>query len=106
MASWVRIFAHSNPLTVSHVRNVLDSAGVPTELRNLTLGGGAGELPLGECEPEVWVAPHNAERARGLVRSALEGPGQAGPAWTCPGCGERLEGAFETCWACGAHRRD
>ncbi|WP_304526346.1 DUF2007 domain-containing protein [Halomonas sp. I5-271120] len=106
MSAWVRVFAYPNALLVSHVHNVLESAGVPSELRNLTLGGGAGDLPLGECEPEVWVAPHNAARAKMLVREALEGPVEVRPAWTCPGCGERLEGAFETCWACGTHRRD
>ncbi|WP_458524873.1 putative signal transducing protein [Onishia taeanensis] len=106
MTAWVRVFAHTNALLVSHVRNVLESAGVPTELRNLSLGGGAGELPLGDCEPEVRVAPHNAARASTLVREALDGPREARPAWVCPGCGERLDGVFETCWACGAHRRD
>ncbi|MDI4637306.1 MULTISPECIES: DUF2007 domain-containing protein [Halomonadaceae] len=106
MGGWVRVFAYPNALLVSHVHNVLESAGVRAELRNLTLGGGAGELPLGECEPEVWVAPHNAARARTLVREALEGPGEARPDWSCPGCGEHLEGVFETCWACGTHRRD
>ncbi|WP_136255532.1 putative signal transducing protein [Onishia niordana] len=106
MSDWVRVFAHSNALMVSHVHNVLESAGVPAELRNMTLGGGAGELPLGDCEPGVWVAPHNAARAESLVQEALEGPLEARPEWRCPGCGERLEGVFETCWACGTHRRD
>ncbi len=101
----VRVFAHSNALLVSHIHNVLIAAGIPAELRNLTLGGGAGELPLGECEPEVWVRPHNRARAEALIRDALEGRSEA-PAWTCPGCGERLEGTFDTCWNCGALRPD
>ncbi|MDT8879973.1 DUF2007 domain-containing protein [Halomonas saccharevitans] len=100
---YVRAFAHSNALLVSHVHNVLTAAGIPVALRNLTLGGGAGELPLGECEPEVWVAAHNRERAEALIRQALHG-GSERPAWTCSGCGERLEGAFDTCWHCGATR--
>lgn len=96
---YVRVFAHSNALLVSHVRNLLDAAGIPAELRNMTLGGGAGELPLGECEPEVWVAPHNRERAEGLIRAAMEG-GDSSPDWICPRCGERIEGVFEACWNC------
>lgn len=103
LPGYVRAFAHSNALLVSHVHNVLTAAGIPAELRNMTLGGGAGELPLGECEPEVWVAPHNLARAEALIRQALEGTSDC-PAWTCPGCGERLEGAFDTCWNCGARR--
>ncbi|WP_299316600.1 putative signal transducing protein [uncultured Halomonas sp.] len=102
-AEAVRVFAHSNALLVSHVCNLLEAAGIPGELRNMTLGGGAGELPLGECEPEVWVKPHNRERAEALIRDALSGESEA-PAWRCPGCGEALEGVFDTCWSCGAHR--
>ncbi|MBB3191162.1 DUF2007 domain-containing protein [Halomonas cerina] len=100
---FVRVFAHSNPLLVSHVANLLEVAGVPVERRNLTLGGGAGELPPGECEPEVWVAPHNRQRAERLIREALADDDPR-PAWTCPGCGERLEAVFDTCWQCGHSR--
>lgn len=100
---YVRVFAHSNALLVSHVRNVLAAADIPVELRNMTLGGGAGELPLGECEPEVWVAPHNRARAEALIRDAMAGSDDRAD-WTCPGCGETLEGVFETCWQCGTAR--
>jgi predicted nucleic-acid-binding Zn-ribbon protein len=24
--------------------------------------------------------------------------------WTCPKCGERLEGSFDACWSCGTTR--
>lgn len=99
----VRVFAHSNALLVSHVRNLLEAAGIPAQLRNMTLGGGAGELPLGECEPEVWVKPHNRERAEALIREALAGASEA-PAWRCPDCGEPLDGVFDACWNCGALR--
>lgn len=102
--NYVRVFAHSNALLVSHVHNLLQAAGIPAELRNMILGGGAGELPLGECEPEVWVAPHNVERACALIRQSLEG-GADEAEWVCPRCGERLEGVFDTCWNCGAARR-
>ncbi|SFU59691.1 putative signal transducing protein [Halomonas korlensis] len=98
--AYVRVFAHSNALLVSHLRNVLAATGMPVELRNMTLGGGAGELPLGDCEPEVWVAPHNRERAEALINAALAGESD-NPGWTCHGCGEALEGVFDTCWRCG-----
>lgn len=100
---YIRVFAHSNGLLVSHVHNVIAAAGMPVELRNMSLAGGAGELPLGECEPEIWVARHNHERAKALIRDALEGK-QDQPDWTCPGCGERLEGVFVACWRCEGPR--
>lgn len=101
--NYVRVFAHSNALLVSHVGNLLEAAGIPVERRNLTLGGGAGELPLSECEPEVWVAPHNRARAEALIAQAMSGKSGASD-WTCPGCGERLEGVFDACWKCGRLR--
>ncbi|WP_163577883.1 putative signal transducing protein [Halomonas faecis] len=101
--SYVRVFAHSNALLVSHVGNLLEAAGIPVERHNLALGGGAGELPLTECEPQIWVAPHNCERAEALIHAAMTGISGA-PGWTCPGCGEALEGAFDTCWRCGTPR--
>ncbi|MBF7052743.1 DUF2007 domain-containing protein [Halomonas sp. KAO] len=103
MGESVRVFVHSNALLVSHVYNLLEAADIPAELRNMTLGGGAGELPLGECEPEVWVKSHNRERADALIGDALAGRSDAA-AWHCPGCGETLEGVFEACWKCGAGR--
>lgn len=102
----VRVFRHPNALLVSHVHNVLASAGLVPTLRNMTLGGGAGELPPGECEPEVWVPAGHRLRAEALVEEALDGPAEPPPDWRCPACGEWLEGAFAACWRCGTARRD
>ncbi|WP_110667028.1 DUF2007 domain-containing protein [Salinicola halophilus] len=98
------VFRHPNTMLVSHVRNVLDSAGIEATLRNMTLAGGAGELPLDQCEAEVWVASTAAARAEPLVREALDGPATRTPGWRCFHCGEWLEGVFDTCWQCGASR--
>ncbi|GED23453.1 putative signal transducing protein [Halomonas halmophila] len=97
---FVRVFAHSNPLLVSHVANLLESAGIPVERRNMTLGGASGELPPMECEPEVWVAPHNQAGAESLIAEARQDAWR--PDWVCPGCGEWLEGVFDRCWNCGS----
>ena len=98
------LFAHSNALLVSHVRNVLVAAGIACELRNMALGGGAGELPLSECEPEVWVAVRDHERAVALLHQALHGPDDMPSSWRCRHCGEMLDGVFDTCWQCGTPR--
>ncbi|WP_251977010.1 putative signal transducing protein [Salinicola avicenniae] len=100
----VCIFRHPNALLVGHVRNVLESAGLRAELRNMTLAGGAGELPPDQCEGEVWVAAIVRERAGALVREALDGPVDAPADWRCPGCGELLAGVFDACWRCGLER--
>ncbi|KAA0019855.1 DUF2007 domain-containing protein [Salinicola corii] len=102
----VCIFRHSNVLLVSHVRNLIESAGLSATLRNMTLAGGAGELPPDQCEAEVWVSAAAETLAVQLVREALDGPTAALPAWRCQGCGERLDGVFDTCWQCGRDRPD
>ena len=59
--------------------------------------GAAGELPLTETWPELWVVdPSNVEEAKRLVAEALAPAGPAPPGWTCPSCQEvagRLVGA-------------
>ncbi|WP_110675199.1 DUF2007 domain-containing protein [Salinicola sp. RZ23] len=104
MTALVCLFRHPNVLLVCHVRNVIDSAGIVVELRNMTLAGAAGELPMDQCEPQVWVARAEYERAWVLLHEALEGPADVPADWVCPGCGERLAGAFDTCWQCAAPR--
>lgn len=100
---YVRVFVAANPLLVSHIANLLEAADIRVERRNLTLAGGAGELPPGECEPEVWVAPHNRCRAEALIQRSQKGDRQ-GPSWCCPGCGETLDDVFDACWRCGRPR--
>ena len=100
----VRVFRHSNVLLVSHVRNLLESAGIPCELGNMTLGGGAGELPPSECEPEVRVGAEDRARAEALIGEAFDDSREPAQVWCCPRCGECLEGVFDTCWHCGTRR--
>ena len=61
-----------------------------------------GELPPAECQAEVWVGEADRAQAERLLRD--DAP-PAGPAWTCPACGERMEPQFAQCWRCGATRR-
>jgi len=103
-AGQVCVFRHSNVLLVSHVRNVIESAGLSVALRNMALAGGAGELPPDQCEAEVWVPVAEKVSAEALVREALDGPVVMRPSWRCHGCGEQLEGVFDHCWQCGQAR--
>ncbi|WP_110655189.1 DUF2007 domain-containing protein [Salinicola halimionae] len=103
-AGQVCVFRHPNVLLVSHVRNVIENAGLSATLCNMTLAGGAGELPPDQCEAEVWVAAEDQAPASQLVRDALDGPAVSAPAWRCAGCGERLDGVFDRCWQCGQMR--
>jgi hypothetical protein len=48
---------------------------------------------------KLMVAQEDAAAARDLLNpqaaSVVDRP------WDCPGCGERIEAGFDTCWNCG-----
>lgn len=97
------VFQGTTVVEAAHVRNVLESAGLAAELRNDRLWSALGEIPVIEAWPQVWVVDvADAERARAVLRDLERGP--HAPAWTCPGCGEWLEGQFTSCWQCGRER--
>ena len=88
------------------VKGFLESNGVAAVVRGEFLTSGWGELPVDVCA--VWITDDaQYERAHALLVSFLKGDlarEYRGAAWTCPACGERLEGQFTACWKCGAPR--
>ena len=88
-------------VTINHFKNVLESEGIPCQIRNEFLGGIAGEMPLQEIWPELWIVNDiDFDRAKQLLDAAIvdESPGEA---WVCRNCGEPNEGQFAVCWQCG-----
>jgi len=99
-----RVYTAESIVQVTHVRNVLAAEGIASELRNDRLVGVIGEIPFLETWPELWVDELDFERAQELVEQELHGPGLEEPDWTCPACGEHIEGQFTECWSCGQER--
>ncbi len=82
----------------------LQHEGIACLLRNEELFAALGEIPFLECRPELWVIDEDVmPRARLLIQGWLA-ENHASEPWTCPGCGERLEGQFGSCWKCGRER--
>ena len=97
------VYQGNTVLEAAHVRNVLEHAGIPCVLKNDRLSSVLGEIPLPETWPQVWVEDErDRERARTVLRELERGSQR--PAWTCPACGEWLEGQFTGCWQCGHER--
>jgi len=95
-----RVYGSDDRMLVGHLHEMLEAHGIACMVRNDYLGGGAGDLPPNECWPELWVVETaDWERAKALVDAQL-GPTMTTP-WTCPGCGETIEGQFAQCWSCG-----
>lgn len=85
-----------------HLKNILEGEGIRCSIRNQFLAGALGEIPAVECWPQLWVThPADWLRARGLLADFLAQPDGEEQAWTCRGCGERIDGQFAACWRCG-----
>lgn len=79
--------------------DALSVEGIATSVQRQFLSGMAGELPLDQCLPEVWITyPEQETRAREVLFSLQHVPQRR---WECV-CGELVEGGFEQCWNCQA----
>ena len=88
-------------VTINHYPNVLESEGIPSQIRNEFLGGIAGEMPLQEVWPELWVINEmDFDRAKQLIDESISDESPAA-SWRCQKCGEQNEGQFAACWNCG-----
>ena len=96
-----RVFSSFNQTAVYHARNLLETAGISTQMRNAVLSSAMGELPPAECQAELWVEDADLARAEDVLQRT-----GSGPDWTCSACGETSAPQFTQCWRCGAYRRD
>ena len=94
-----RVFRAASLIQVAHARNILLTAGIPSELRNQYLAGALGDLPMLETWPQLFV--EDDYEAAALKALAVASSALPGPSWTCAQCGELLEPQFTQCWSCG-----
>lgn len=95
-------FSLSERALAGMFREMLQREGIKCLVRNEELFAGMGEIPFIECYPELWVVDDECyPRAMSLLRQWMASSGDTRP-WTCPGCGEEVEGQFNACWNCGA----
>lgn len=98
-----RFMSCMNLVEAHHVANLLQSAGIRTELRNTFLAGAVGDIPFMEAGPQVWIDERQDEAvARRIMQESQQTSLRAG--WMCEHCGEPSEGQFAQCWNCGAPR--
>jgi hypothetical protein len=97
-----RFYSAANLPEAYLVRDLLAQAGIEASVFNEHAAGAAGELPLTETAPEVWLMDDaDVERARALL-AAHERRRMAEGTRTCPQCGEPNPATFDVCWRCGA----
>jgi hypothetical protein len=96
-----RVFSSFNQTAVYHARNLLETEGIQTLIKNAILSSAMGELPPAECQAELWVVNEaDAALAEKILKREISGPD-----WKCAGCGEVSGPQFTRCWRCGADRR-
>ena len=100
-----RLYEARDRIEAQFLCDFLDRHLISATILGDYLAGAAGELPL-NIYPTVWVMEdEDLPRAREMLARFLdEGSAEPGPAWDCPGCGERMEAGFDLCWNCGRQR--
>ncbi|HEV7475505.1 MAG TPA: DUF2007 domain-containing protein [Pyrinomonadaceae bacterium] len=87
------------------VKGLFDEAKIPCMIRNEHLSMALGELAPSDCSPEIWIMnDEDYPRAKAIVDALRNAKVATHEAWTCPGCGEAIEGQFTSCWNCGSER--
>jgi hypothetical protein len=99
-----RVWSGATLADTTHLKNLLEHAGIDSFIKNAYLGSALGELPVYDSTPELWVfADADAARAEALLLDAMRPTtGTSAGTWRCPACGESIEGQFAECWRCGA----
>lgn len=98
------VYIAADPVNAEIAKDMLASHGIAAHVRRQHLWGGMGQLPA-NVYPGVWINDgDDYDVARRLIESFERGPMTNAAAWTCPTCGERLDGQFTTCWNCQTAR--
>lgn len=93
------------PIEAGLVRDLLDSAGIPAQVRGEALWMARGEIPVtAETAPSVWVPAHRYDEALAILRAADEAAASDQPIWTCSRCQAEVDGNLLECWQCACLR--
>jgi hypothetical protein len=101
----LHVFTHRERPFALLLKERLATEEIVCLVRNDELSTALGEIPFVECYPELWVVDDEVfPRARLLLDQWLSEMSMEQGAWRCAGCGEVLEGQFESCWKCGREK--
>ncbi len=96
------VFRHHELIRVSHFRDLVEAAGIPTMLRNEHLVHGVIEIPIPEFYPNLCVMNDaDYEAAWKIIDAHIANEkSDHGPDLICPKCGEKNPGNFAECFSC------
>lgn len=88
-----------------HLKNLLETAGVESFIKNDRLLTLSGEIPMTNCWPELWVVDDSklslAKKIFDEVNTlSNDSAGNESEVWICEKCGESHSKQFSDCWNC------
>ncbi len=101
-----KAYSAYSPTEAHYLIALLADKGIEAVIQGDLLVPLRGEIPC-NTYPEVWVQDADWSAARKIIeREHEQTAGTKAPTapWTCPGCGEKLEGPFSDCWKCQSSR--
>jgi hypothetical protein len=98
-----RVYSAPNEMDAHLLRGLLEEQGIAAQVMGGLLANTVLPVPALGVAPSVWINEEDVERAMPIVkRYDTRSAGQETPQdnWTCPACGEVVEGQFTDCWNC------
>jgi hypothetical protein len=93
------LYSNENNFLVSNVRNIIESHGITTFIKNEFAQGAIGEVSAIDSWPELWVLNDaDFEQAMDILESSQKSI--KGEDWSCNNCSEKNDASFEICWNC------
>jgi hypothetical protein len=97
------VFTQENRFLVNNARNIVESAGIKTVLRNEYASGAAGDLSPFDAWLELWVV-NDADYPEAMKIIETMSSANNAEEWTCARCGEKNDSSFDVCWQCQSER--
>lgn len=93
----VKVYSARQRLEAVMIKEILEDEGIEAMINDVVVDAGCAAMGYSGAY-DVLVFPEQAEEARALLEA------DHGPDWTCPTCGEKVDGVFDSCWKCGRER--
>ena len=93
------VYSHENLFLVTNAKNIIESTGIETFLKNEFAQGAIGEASAFDCWPEIWVLNDNDyDKAKSAIEASQKSANMVD--WICNKCLEKNDASFEICWQC------